>query len=224
MSITIQINQLEKSVQHEGNHTTLLSLPHYVIESGEQVAMMGASGSGKTTFLELLAGITTPSAGSILLNDWLFHELRDNERSHIRLEKMGLVLQDFMLFPHLTVEENVLYVYEQYKDKMNTLLTSLRIQHLRKKKVKHLSKGEQQRVAITRALLHEPSFLLMDEPTSNLDPATARVIIQTIQEEAKKTGATLLIVTHDEKVANCFPRTDNMEKLNFAYNHQEALL
>ncbi len=178
------------------------------VESGCAVAITGRSGSGKSTLLNLLSGIDQPDCGTIELDGVEIGSLREPARTEFRRLNVGFVYQFFNLIPTLSVEENVRLALElngvrgaEARRRSIAMLGKVGLGGRPASAVDALSGGEQQRVAIARALVHEPSFVLADEPTGNLDEATAAEIIPLLRSLASERGATLLMVTHDRALA-----------------------
>ncbi len=180
----------------------------FELEQGELVAVMGASGVGKTTFLNLLGALDRPSAGSILLEGEDVNVKTEREKSRLRNRKVGFVFQSFHLLPEFSALENVFLPLliagadrAQAVRRASTLLAEVFLAERAGQKPGLLSGGEQQRVAIARALVNEPKLLLADEPTGNLDWKTGEAVIQLIKDLHERRGLSSVIVTHNEKVA-----------------------
>jgi putative ABC transport system ATP-binding protein len=178
------------------------------IATGSTVAVTGRSGSGKSTLLNLISGIDRADAGSIELDGQEISALREPDRTLFRRKHIGFVYQFFNLVPTLDVEENVRLVLElngiggaQARQRSAQMLTEVGLGDRLRSSVDKLSGGEQQRVAVARALVHEPQLLLADEPTGNLDEETARQIVPLLFSLVRSRGATLLMVTHDRALA-----------------------
>ncbi len=195
--------------------TFRLHIPELSVASGERVAFVGPSGSGKTTLLRLLAGIYLPSAGHLTLGDTAIPELDDAARRRFRITRIGFVFQDFHLIDYLDVEENIRLPYRIHPAlkwtsdvarRSEALAEATGIADKRRRRVDELSQGEQQRVAICRALLPEPGLVLADEPTGNLDPANKERILEILFRETRQHGATLVMVTHDRDLLSGFPQ------------------
>jgi putative ABC transport system ATP-binding protein len=184
------------------------------IERGEMVAIVGPSGSGKSTMLNMIGGLDHPSTGEIELDGAELSKLDDDGLTRVRRDKIGFIFQFFNLLPTLTCLENVglplhlrgwarKKVQERAVELLNLVQLGARIDHL----PDELSGGERQRVAIARALSIFPPILLADEPTGNLDSATGIEILKLIRDLHSRLGSTVLIVTHDQSVAESCPRT-----------------
>jgi ABC-type lipoprotein export system ATPase subunit len=180
----------------------------FELQKGELIAIMGASGVGKTTFLNLLGGLDKPSGGTILLEGEDIQGREEKEKARLRNVNIGFVFQFYHLLPEFTALENVLLPLlirgmdkREAKGKALSLLKEVLLEDRAEQKPGLLSGGEQQRVAIARALVNEPKLLLADEPTGNLDWKSGEAIMRLIQELHQKKGLTSVIVTHNEKIA-----------------------
>ncbi len=177
------------------------------IAAGECVALMGASGSGKTTLLHLAGGVLGVAGGSIQVARQSLGTMPEARRRQFRLANIGFVFQSFELLPHLTVEENLLLpirllqqkrLSTQVRSRVEELCENLSLSHsIRKRRPDRLSQGERQRVAIGRALVTQPSVVLADEPTGNLDPALKRSVVELLLNRCRESNATLVMATHD---------------------------
>ncbi|WP_185806963.1 ABC transporter ATP-binding protein [Bacillus salinus] len=218
-----------KNIIYKAGHETILEIDSFSAKQGEQIVLMGPSGSGKTTFLKLLSGLLQPTTGNVNVCNEPLHEQGDAERLKFRAEKIGMVFQEFRLFPFMTALDNVLVQQltrskQQAnidKSKATELLINMGLENRIHHKVGVLSRGQQQRVAIARALIHEPSVLLVDEPTSNLDVRTGLNMMSLLQDYSSKTNATLITVTHDTHIADRFEKQMKMEHINKVY--QQAI-
>jgi putative ABC transport system ATP-binding protein len=186
------------------------------ITSGEAVAIVGASGSGKSTLLAILAGLDTPSRGSVAIEGIDLFSLDEDERAELRGRSVGFVFQSFQLLPGLTALENVMLPLElSQKENPDEAATQMlarvglaeRLHHY----PKHLSGGEQQRVALARAFVARPKLLLADEPTGSLDPEAAAAVIALLFEMNREYRTTLVMVTHDESLARRCARSVRLE-------------
>lgn len=192
-----------------------LSIDELQIEEGKKTAIIGPSGFGKTTLLNLLAGIFQPDKGEILFDDKALNTLNDKQRRNFRISTIGFVFQDFRLIPYLNVLDNVLLPY-RINDTLkitsectalaNELAKKLGISDKMKKFPDKLSQGERQRVAICRALIHQPKVILADEPTGNLDPENKRKIMNNLFDYVNEKDATLITVTHDYDMLEGFDK------------------
>ncbi len=185
---------------------TILDAISLRVARGETLAIVGASGSGKSTLLALLAGLDTPSSGTIALAGQELTGLDEDGRARLRAKNVGFVFQSFQLLPHLTALENVMLPLELAgaKDAKRAALDLLARVGLSQRSAhypKHLSGGEQQRVALARAFAGKPAILFADEPTGNLDAATGEKIIELLFALNRDLGTTLVMVTHDEQIA-----------------------
>lgn len=204
----------------------ILDIEELKVKDGEQLALMGPSGSGKTTLLKLISGIITPTSGTIELIGERINTKSEKEMDHFRGQYIGMVFQEFQLFESMSALQNVMIQtlaisdsnQKQVKDKARSLLIELGLEKRMNQTVHLLSRGEKQRVAIARALLNNPKVLLIDEPTSNLDTRNGLAIIKLIQQLSKDNNSTLITVTHDSNVANCFPRIEKIENINRVYS------
>jgi len=176
------------------------------VPRGQFLAIMGASGSGKSTLLHLMAGLATPDAGTVRIDGTSLGELTDRQLTLFRRRHIGLVFQSFNLIPTLTAEENVTLPLQLDRSKVdeakvNDLLTRLGLDSRRHHRPDAMSGGEQQRVAIGRALIAEPSVILADEPTGNLDSVNSKVVCELLRDLCLMHGKTIAMVTHEPSVA-----------------------
>jgi len=208
----IQATGLEKAFPEADGRLAVLRGLDLSIEAGERVTVLGVSGTGKSTLLNILGGIDRASSGTLLVDGRRVTDLDDRELTLYRREIAGFVFQFFNLLPSLTAVENVMTALEAAGDddgdsrgRSLGLLEAVGLAGKADKFPEQLSGGEQQRVAIARALVKRPPLILADEPTGNLDPATGEKIVDLLVEQAAATGATLVIVTHDPEIGR---RTD----------------
>ena len=178
------------------------------IYAGQTVSLQGESGSGKSTLLNLIAGIETASEGEVRIVNQTIQGLEDSQAAKLRANNIGFIFQAFHLLPNLAVWRNIalpLFIngcgHAAARTQVKSALLSLGIGHLESALPADLSGGEQQRVALLRALIHRPRLVLADEPTGNLDPENARQALAVISEAVHATGAALLMVTHSEQAA-----------------------
>jgi putative ABC transport system ATP-binding protein len=175
--------------------------------------LLGASGCGKSTLLNMIAGILSPTSGSIIIDGKDMTQLSQKEKDHFRINNIGYIFQDFKLIPEMIVADNIniLKIEHVKTDNMNTVLNDLQIADKKNKKVKHLSGGEKQRVAIARAIVKMPDIILADEPTGNLNFTIGESVIKQLVEISK--GKTLIAVTHDERLAKYFDVTLDINEI-----------
>ncbi len=192
-----------------------LEIPTLSLEAGEKVAVVGPSGTGKTTLLNLIAGITVPASGSVFMGDQLVSAMTDPERRALRASRIGFVFQDFALLDYLSARENILFPYRiaagaridaQARARAQELAASCGLAGKLDRHPNALSQGEQQRVALCRALIMQPQLVLADEATGNLDPANKTAILDLLFARTAEQGATLLAVTHDHELLPRFDR------------------
>ncbi len=208
----IVTERLGKSVLTSEGLLHILSSIDLIIKSGESIAIVGESGSGKSTLISLLAGLDTPSSGSIYLNDKSMTTMDEDGRASLRNELIGFVFQSFQLLPGLTALENVMLPLELRGDKTakaaaTALLHRVGLAQRLLHTPKQLSGGEQQRVALARAFVTRPAILFADEPTGNLDSKTGATIIELLFELNQENKTTLILVTHDHALAARCQRT-----------------
>ena len=203
-----------------GEAVAVVDVPDFALEAGEQAALQGASGSGKTTFLHLIAGILRADAGSVHVDGREMTALPEARRDRLRAETIGYVFQTFNLLQGYTALENVLLgmAFGGRRDppRARTLLERVGLGDRLHYKPRQLSVGQQQRVAVARALANRPRLVLADEPTGNLDRRRAGEALALVREVCREAGAALLLVTHDPGAAAGFPRVERMESLNRA--------
>lgn len=205
-AIALQVRDLGKQVALPTGLLTILQGVSFQIAAGETVAVVGASGSGKSTLLALLAGLDLPSSGEVTLAGESLARLDEDGRARIRGEKVGFVFQSFQLLPALTALENVMLPLELRGDgdveaPARAILERVGLGERLDHYPRQLSGGEQQRVAIARAFVTRPDVLFADEPTGNLDVGTGKAVAELLFELNAQIGTTLVLVTHDERLA-----------------------
>lgn len=210
----IEVKGINKHFTQGKNSIQVLSDVNLEVKSGETIALLGKSGSGKTTMLSLLAGLDHPDSGFIVVDNVDISQLSEEKLCDYRAKKLGIVFQQFHLIPHLTALENVLLSFEiNGSSDKTTAMNWLEMVGL-KDRANHypsmLSGGEQQRVAIARALAFGPPLLLADEPTGNLDAETGKVVIDILFKIVREKKTTMILVTHDEELAS---RADRIIRL-----------
>ena len=206
VSPIIVVEQVNKSVADASGELQILRDIDFQLLAGETVAIVGASGSGKSTLLSILAGLDTPSSGTVRLAGQDLFALSEDDRAALRAQKMGFVFQSFQLMGNLTALENVMLPLELAGQRDARQRASQMLQHVGLgQRLQHypklLSGGEQQRVALARAFVVQPAVLLADEPTGSLDFATGEAIMQLMLALNREQGTTLVLVTHDRALA-----------------------
>lgn len=204
-----------------GDELSILDIPAFTVAKGEQVVLRGRSGCGKTTLLNCIAGLTTVDSGRIRINGTDIVRLQEVGRDRFRAQYIGFVFQTFNLLPAFTALENVqlgMSFTGQRPDaaRAEKLLREVGLGHRLTHKPAALSVGEQQRVAVARALANQPSLLLADEPTANVDPGHQQQIIDLLREACRREQVAMLLVTHSPEVADQFDRVEVLEEINQA--------
>jgi ABC-type lipoprotein export system ATPase subunit len=218
----LELIDVRKSFQQpNGNQLPVLDIAEFRAAAGEQVVLVGRSGSGKTTLLHVIAGISRADSGRVKIDGWDITLLSEAERDRFRAEHIGYVFQTFNLLPGFSALENVLVAMRFArghvdKARAKQLLKRVGLEHRMSHKPPMLSVGEQQRVAVARALANKPRLLLADEPTASVDAANQQAILDLIRETCQEENVTLLLVTHAPEVAQQFPRIEYLEKFNRA--------
>lgn len=208
----IEAINLTKRVADATGELTILQAVDFTVQAGDTLAIVGASGSGKSTLLGLLAGLDTPSDGTVKLDGIDIFALDEDGRAGLRKEKLGFVFQSFQLLGHLNAVENVMLPLElrndgKAREKAEAMLARVGLSSRLKHYPKYLSGGEQQRVALARAFVSEPPLLFADEPTGSLDAVTGESVIQLMFELNHERKSTLVLVTHDPSIAALCKRT-----------------
>jgi putative ABC transport system ATP-binding protein len=205
----------------DGHRFEVLNIDRFQMQDGEQVVLAGSSGGGKTTLLNIIAGISTPDSGRVLVDEIDITRLPEMHRDRLRAERIGFVFQTFNLLPAFTALENVLLGMSFSGKKAEParareLLKVVGLSHRLSHRPGQLSVGEQQRVAVARALANKPSLLLADEPTANVDVANQEIILNLIRKACREQNVALLLVTHAPEVANQFDRIEKLQLFNKA--------
>lgn len=218
----LAVADLKKSfVSPDGERVDIVSVPQFALAPGEQLALRGESGSGKTTFLNLIAGILAADSGRVMLDGVEMTALGEAKRDRLRAEKLGYIFQTFNLLQGYTVLENVVLGMSfgprgadraHAREVLGRVGLGHRLDHF----PNQLSTGQQQRVAVARALANRPKLVLADEPTGNLDRKHAGEALQLIREVCREHGAALLLVSHDELVLGQFELRRDFAELNLA--------
>ena len=202
----LRVENLNKIYGKGENEVKAVDNISFSVEKGEFVAIIGASGSGKSTLLHLLGGVDRPTSGKVFIDGQDIYTLDDDNLAIFRRRQVGLIYQFYNLIPILNVEENItlpcnLDGKEVNKDKLEELLKTLKLDNRRKHLPNELSGGQQQRVSIGRAIINSPAIMLADEPTGNLDSKASEEIISLLRLSNKKYNQTVIVITHDEKIA-----------------------
>ncbi len=218
----LAVTDLRKSFRSpEGETVEIVRVPAWSLAAGEQAALRGESGSGKTTFLHLIAGILAADAGKVLIDGAEMTALSESRRDRLRAEKLGYIFQTFNLLQGYTVLENVVLGMSfgpRGADRAHAraLLERVGLGHRLEHFPRQLSTGQQQRVAVARALANHPKLVLADEPTGNLDQRHAHEALGLIREVCRENGAALLLVSHDEDVLKEFSGVRDFRSINQA--------
>ena len=205
----ITIHNLGKQFQNE----TQISYRDMTFETGHSYMLLGASGCGKSTLLNMIAGVLSPTTGSIQIDGKNMTAATQKEKDKFRIEKIGYIFQDFKLIEDMTVADNIAILRLEGIDISQTdeLLATLGISEKKNAKIKHLSGGQKQRVAIARALVKQPQIILADEPTGNLNFSIGQQVIEQLVSVSK--GKTLIAVTHDDRLAKYFDHVIDMNEM-----------
>lgn len=208
----LSVSGLTKTYRSGSRPLTVLDDVSFTIKGGDTCAIVGPSGSGKTTLLGLCAGLDSPTSGSVTLCSHPFGSLSEDERAEVRNEHVGFVFQSFRLIPTLTAIENVMVPAElrgryDVRDEAAALLKDVGLGDRYDHFPSQLSGGEQQRVALARAFINKPDVLFADEPTGNLDAETGEHVVELLFRLNEEAGTTLVLVTHDQELANMTQRT-----------------
>jgi len=206
----LSVRDLSKTYRSAGEQVAVLRGVNLAVAAGERVALTGESGSGKSTLLHLIAGLDAPDSGEIRLGDTALADLSDAGRAELRRDRLGLVFQQFNLIPSLSVDDNLKFqsrIAGRHDAKWHAeLVERLGLGQLTNRYPEQLSGGQQQRVAIGRALAIKPVLLLADEPTGNLDEATADAVLALTRDLVARTGCGFLMVTHSLRLAATLDR------------------
>ena len=223
----LDLRDVRKSyVEPNGKPLPILDIPRFELVPGEQMVLLGESGAGKTTLLHVIAGILRADSGTIRIDKTDIAQLSENGRDRFRAGNLGYVFQTFNLMKGFSALENVLLGMSFSRGRSNPtrarqLLDRVGLGARTDHKPAALSVGEQQRVAVARALANRPRILLADEPTANIDPGNQQRTIDLIRDTCEEDGIALLLVTHSMKVADQFDRVDRLEDINQIQGEQQ---
>ncbi|MBS0264017.1 MAG: ABC transporter ATP-binding protein [Planctomycetes bacterium] len=218
--MSLVLKDVRKSYREpDGRALPVLNIAEFTVQSGEQVALLGPSGGGKTTLLNVISGITLPDSGAVLIDNIDLARLHEVRRDRFRAQKIGFVFQTFNLLQAFSALENVLLGMSFSgkpvdRKRALELLDQVGLSHRLHHKPSRLSVGEQQRVAVARALANKPSLLLADEPTANVDVKNQNTILDLICTACHENQVSLLMVTHSLEVAGRFQRVDRLTDFN----------
>jgi len=219
----LEIQQLRKTFPQPGGKARLvIQIDRFELGAGEELAVAGESGSGKSTFLNLIAGILTPDSGRVILDGQKISALSEPARDRSRAATVGYVFQSFNLLQGYSCLENVLLAMAfgpgADRERAEQLLRHVGLGDRLHERPRRLSWGQQQRVAVARALANRPKLVLADEPTGNLDHRNAAEVIALMRETCREAGAALLLATHDREILSRFPRVDSMSAINRVFS------
>lgn len=221
--MSLQIKALKKTYTQGVEKLVILNHLNMLVNTSELVAVVGASGSGKSTFLSLVAGLDQFDGGDILINNQSIKNLNSAQMTHFRAQNIGFVFQQFHLIQHLTAFENIVLPLEILgrpfkKEEIETALANVGLAHRSAHKPTELSGGECQRLALARGLITKPSLLLADEPSGNLDSETGERVMKLFFEQVRATRTTTVLVTHDMELAQKCDRIFVLKNGNFDSN------
>ncbi len=218
----LHLTDVRKSfTQPDGSELPILDIPEFHVAAGEQAVLVGRSGCGKTTLLHVIAGISRADAGKVRIDDWEITLFSEAECDRFRAQRIGYVFQTFNLLSGFSALENVLLAMRfargrADKARARQLLKRVGLEHRMTHRPAMLSVGEQQRVAVARALANGPKLLLADEPTANVDAGHQQQVLDLIRETCREENVALVLVTHGAEVAEQFERIDHLEQFNRA--------
>lgn len=216
------VRDLRKAyVEPDGTPLPILDIPQFHVDEAEQMVLMGHSGCGKTTLLHIIAGLSQPDSGEVQIDGYDITRLPEAGRDRFRADKIGYVFQTFNLLPGFSALENVLLGMTFCSGRADAsrareLLARVGLANRFTHKPNMLSVGEQQRVAVARALANRPRLLLADEPTANIDSRHQKIVVDLLRETCREEKVALVLVTHADDVAEQFGRVERLEKINRA--------
>lgn len=216
----LEIREVKKSFTNpDGTQLHVLDIEEFRASAGEQIVIVGHSGCGKTTLLHVIAGISRPDSGRVTIDGWDTTVLSEADRDQFRAAKIGYVFQTFNLLPAFSALENVMIGMtfadgKADRERAQMLLDRVGLSHRLTHKPSQLSVGEQQRVAVARAMANRPKILLADEPTANVDSGNQQQVIDMLRGACEEEKVALLLVTHSPEVAKQFERIERLEEIN----------
>ena len=218
--MSLELRNVTKTYRDpSGGRVPVLNVANFQVATGEQVVLVGSSGGGKTTLLNIIAGITSADAGEVIVGGTNIVRLSESARDRFRAERIGYVFQTFNLLPAFTALENVLLGMSfggRKPDRIHAtkLLERVGLKHRLHHKPSQMSVGEQQRTSVARALANTPRLLLADEPTANVDVSNQQTVLQLLRDSCKDHNVSLLLVTHAQEVAAQFERVEKLSDFN----------
>ncbi|MFK7777256.1 MAG: ABC transporter ATP-binding protein [Gimesia sp.] len=218
--MSLLLENVKKSYREpDGSTLPILDIERFELKENEQIALIGESGSGKSTLLNVISGITTADSGKVTISGTEIASMAEVVRDRFRAERIGFVFQTFNLLPAFSALENVLLGMsfsrkKPNRDRAKELLALVGLEHRLHHRPKQMSVGEQQRVAVARALANQPKLLLADEPTANVDVANQDTILKLLRDACSQNQIAMLLVTHSQEVANQFDRVETLSEFN----------
>lgn len=218
--MSLLLENVKKSYREpDGNILPILEIERFELKESEQVALIGESGSGKSTLLNVVSGITAADSGKVTIGGTEIASMAEVVRDRFRAERIGFVFQTFNLLPAFSALENVLLGMsfsrkKPSRERAKELLALVGLDHRIHHRPKQMSVGEQQRVAVARALANQPKLLLADEPTANVDVSNQETILQLLRDACSQNQISMLLVTHSQEVAGQFDRVENLTDFN----------
>ncbi|KKR06010.1 MAG: ABC transporter-like protein [candidate division WS6 bacterium GW2011_GWF2_39_15] len=218
MENIIEVHNLTKRYKDAGAEVTALDNVSFKLPKGFDLAILGPSGSGKTTLLQLVGGLDKMTEGDVIINGQSLKKMSDKEVSEFRNKTMGFIFQMIYLQDYFTAKENIMLPMmvagirrKEAMEKADSLLEKVGLLHRANHLPRQLSGGEQQRVAVARALANDPQIIFADEPTGKLDKKNSEMVIETLESLSKENGMSVIIITHDENIAKRFSRIIKLE-------------
>ena len=224
----LDLLEVKKSfAQPDGSRLPILDIPEFHVDAGEQMVLVGRSGCGKTTLLHVIAGISRPDSGHVRVDDWDITLFSEAESDRFRAERIGYVFQTFNLMRGFTALENVLLAMrftgrKPDRKRARQLLGRVGLDHRVAHRPAQLSVGEQQRVAVARAMANKPQILLADEPTANVDAGHQQQVLDLLRQTCGEENVALVLVTHSPEVARQFDRVEQLEEFNLVGKKAEG--